>query len=41
VGDACSTPGKEDNTLASFDGKPKGQKTLGRPRLRWDDIIKI
>jgi hypothetical protein len=22
-------------------GKPEGKRTLGRPRRRWDDIIKM
>jgi len=31
----------EDNTVKSFDGQPQGLRKLGRPRLRWDDDIKI
>jgi hypothetical protein len=41
VSDACSTPGREDNALKGFDGKPKGKRKLRRPGLKWDDIIKI
>ena len=41
MGDARSAPGKKDNTLNSSGGKPKGKRTFGRPRLRWDNIIKI
>jgi hypothetical protein len=41
MSDACSTPGKEDNTIKSFDGQPQGQRKLGRPILRWDDDINI
>jgi len=41
MGNACSTPGMEDNTLKSFDGQPQGQRKLGRTGLRWNDDIKI
>jgi hypothetical protein len=29
------------NAHKIFVGKPEGKKLLGRPRLRWEDIIKM
>jgi hypothetical protein len=33
--------GKKRNTCRILVGKPKGKRTLGRPRLRWVDNIKM
>jgi len=35
MGGACSTYGEEERR------KPEGKRPLGRPRLRWEDNIKI
>jgi hypothetical protein len=32
---------KKRNTFRIFVGKPKGKRPLGRPRLRWEDNIKM
>jgi hypothetical protein len=32
--------GKKKNAYRVFVGKPKGKSPLGRPRHRWEDIIK-
>lgn len=33
--------GMERNENGVLVGKPKGKRPLGRPRCRWEDIIKI
>jgi hypothetical protein len=33
--------GMERNANGVLVGKPEGKSLLGRPRCRWDDIIKI
>ena len=41
MGGACSTYGGEDMCIQSFGGKPKGERSLGIPRRRWEDNIKM
>jgi hypothetical protein len=38
---ASSTNGERRNACRIFVGKPEGKKTLGRPRRRWPDNVKI
>jgi hypothetical protein len=38
MGGACSTYGREERVLL---GKPEEKRPLGRPRLRWEDNIKM
>ena len=37
----CSTYGAFTNVYRVFVGKPEGKKSLGRPRRRWGDNIKM
>jgi len=41
VGGACSTYRGEERHIQGFSGETWGKKTLGRPRFRWEDNIKI
>jgi hypothetical protein len=42
MGGACSTNGgKKRNTHRLFMGKPERKRSLGRPRCRWVDNIKV
>jgi hypothetical protein len=41
MGRACSTNGEKRNTYRILVGNPEGNKSLGRPRCRWVDNIKI
>jgi hypothetical protein len=36
----CSTHGEDEKAYKSLVGKPEGKKPLGRPRRRWENIIK-
>jgi hypothetical protein len=38
---SCSTNGEKRNAYRFLVGKPEGKKSLGRPRRRWMDNIKI
>jgi hypothetical protein len=38
---ACSTYGKKKGIYRVLVKKPKGKRTLGRPRRRWEDNIKM
>jgi len=38
---ACSTNGERRCAYRVWVGKPEGMGALGRPRLRWEDNIKI
>jgi len=40
MGGACSTRGKADKGIQNI-GKPAGKITRGRPRRRWEDIIRL
>ena len=41
IGGPCSTYGGEERRTQALVGKPEGKSTLGRPRRRWQDNIKI
>jgi hypothetical protein len=41
MGRACSTNGEKRNAYRILVGKPKGKRTLGRPKGRRVDNIKI
>jgi hypothetical protein len=41
MGGACSTHGEERGVYRVLVGKPEGKRALGRPRLRWEDNIKM
>ena len=41
MGGSCSAYWGEERHIHGFDGKPEGKKSLGRPRRRWEDDIKI
>jgi hypothetical protein len=40
VGGACSTHGREEERVQGFGGK-EGKRPLERPRLKWEDGIKV
>jgi len=37
----CSKYGERNGVYRVLVGKPEGKRTLGRPRRRWEDNIKI
>ena len=37
----CSTYGGEESLYRVLVGKPEGKRPLGRPRVRWEDNIKM
>jgi hypothetical protein len=41
MGRPCSTHGEKRNAYRILVGKPERKRPLGRPRLRWEDNIKI
>jgi hypothetical protein len=41
MGRACSTKEVKMNACRILVGKPEGNRSLGRPRLRWVDNIKL
>jgi hypothetical protein len=41
MGRACSTNGEKRNAYKILVGKSEGKRSLGRPRRRWVDNIKI
>jgi hypothetical protein len=41
MGGACSTYGEKRGICRVLVGKPEGERPLGRPRRRWEDIIKM
>jgi hypothetical protein len=41
MGMACSTHGENRNACRTLVGKPEGRITLGRPRRRLEDNIKM
>jgi hypothetical protein len=41
AGGARGTHGRGDKSVKDFVGKPEGKTTLGRPRRRWQDGIRI
>jgi hypothetical protein len=38
---AYSSNGEKRNAYRILVGKPEGKRPLGRPRLRWEDNIKM
>jgi hypothetical protein len=41
VGGTCGTHGGGRGVYRVLVGRPEGKRTLGRPRLRWEDNIKL
>ena len=41
LGEACGTYGGRERCAQGFGGKPEGKRPFGRPRLRWEDNIKM
>jgi hypothetical protein len=41
MGGACSTNGERIGVYRVLVGKPEGKRSLGRPRHRWEDNIKM
>ena len=41
MGGACDAYGAGERGVQGLVGKPKGKRTLGRPRRRWEDNIKM
>jgi hypothetical protein len=41
VGGTCGTHGEGRGVYRVLVGRPEGKRPLGRPRLRWEDNIKI
>ena len=41
MGGACSAYGEEVRIYRDLTGKAEGNRTLGRPRRRWEDNIRV
>jgi hypothetical protein len=41
MGGVCSTYGERRGIYRVLVGKPEGKRLLGKPRLRWEDDIKM
>jgi hypothetical protein len=41
VGRACGTYGRGENVVQGFGGKTRRKRPLGRPRRRWEDVIRM
>jgi len=41
MGGACSAYGERRGVYGVLVGTPEGKRSLGMPRRRWEDIIKI
>jgi hypothetical protein len=41
MGGACNTNGEKRNAYRLLLGMPEGNRSLGRPRIRWVDNIKM
>jgi hypothetical protein len=41
MGGACSTNGEKRNAYRLLVGKPKGRRSVGRPRRRWVDNSRV
>ena len=41
MGDVCSRYGESRGVYRVLVGRPEGKRPLGRPRLRWEDNIKM
>jgi len=40
MGGACRTCCGEERCVKGFGGKPEGKRPLGRPRHRWEDLLR-
>jgi hypothetical protein len=41
IGEACGTCGRQRRCVQGSGGETEGKSALGRPRLRWEDNIKM
>jgi hypothetical protein len=41
MGGACSTTGEKRNAYRLLVGKPEGKRSLGKPRRRWVDNMRM
>jgi hypothetical protein len=41
VGGTCGTHGRGENSVQDFGGKALKKSPLGRPRRRWEDVIRM
>jgi hypothetical protein len=41
MGGACSADGEERDVYRVLVGKPEGKRPLGRPKIRWKNIIRM
>ena len=41
MGGACSAYGGDERRIQGSGGKPEGKRPFGRPKLRWEDNIKM
>jgi hypothetical protein len=41
VGGACGTRGRGEKSVQGLVGKPEGRRPLGRPRRRWEDVVRM
>jgi hypothetical protein len=41
MGGACGTNREVSNAYKILVGKPEGKRSLGRPRCRWEDNIRV
>jgi hypothetical protein len=41
IGGACSMYGRQEKAYRDLVGRPEREKPYGRPKLRWEDNIKI
>jgi hypothetical protein len=41
MGGTCSTNGKKRNAYRILVGTTEGRRTLGRPRCRWEDNVRM
>jgi len=38
---ACGTYGRQERCIQGLMGRPEGKRSLGRPRRRWEDTMKM
>ena len=41
MGEACGTYGGRERCAQDFGGETRGKETIGRPRRKWEDNIKM
>jgi len=41
ISESCSTRGEMISTYKTLVGKPEGKRSLGRPRRRWEDHVRM